>query len=150
MSAIGDRGKATEKAVQKVLDAFNSQYADVTYHRYPDARAARGALAAQPSDYLVAARGTAYHLEAKELEHDYRLPKDKLAQLPKLKKFKLAGMDFAVITYHTEIKKWRCIPSTFFVGDVPPSWDLREFPTYASAELALLATGWFSSTNVQQ
>lgn len=145
MSAIGQRGKYAEKKVEALLKSYNERWADVTWHRYPDARSARGALKAQPCDYLVAAHGRAYHLEVKETEHEYRLPKDKISQIPVLRKFALAGLSFAVIVHHSTLKKWRCIPQTFFLDkEVPPSWDLREFPLLDSEEEALRATGWFA------
>ncbi|UCV26708.1 hypothetical protein [Ferribacterium limneticum] len=143
MSTIGQRGKLAEKKVDEVLKRFNEMYLGVAYHRYPDARSARGSLKAQPADYLVASAPKAYHLEVKEMAHDFRLPKDKIAQLPLLKKFKLAGIDFGVIILHTETKLWRYVPASHFAGPVQPSWDCSEFPTYATAEEALRATGWF-------
>lgn len=143
MSTLGQRGKATEKAVEKVLTRWNNEVLEFAWHRLPDTRSARSFLKAQPADYYLAVMGEAYHLEAKESQHEFRLAKDKVAQLPVLRKFAIAGMPFAVVVHHTTLDKWRCIPHSFFDGDIPPSWDLRQFPLLDSAEAALMATGWF-------
>lgn len=146
MTRYADRGKEAEKAVQKVLEHHNSAWFDFTFNRYPDARSARGALAAQPADFLVAAGGKAYHLEVKETLHAFRLTRDKISQLPTLKKFAMAGIGFAVAVYHSDLKKWRCIPQEFFIGkEVPASWDLSQFPLLDSAEEVVAATGWLTS-----
>lgn len=147
MSTTGTRGKAAEKAVEKVLTGYNEKLLAFAWHRLPDARAARGRLKAQPADYYLAVAGRAYHLEIKETSHSSRLAKDKLAQIPLLRKFNLAGMPFAVLVYHTELKRWRSIPGTFFDGDIPPSWDLSSFPLLDSAEAAFQATGWLTQSN---
>jgi hypothetical protein len=68
-------GKVAEKAVQGWLEKTSASRRDFAFHRYPDARAARGALAAQPSDFLVAYKKLGvFHLEVKETEQQYRLP----------------------------------------------------------------------------
>lgn len=141
-TAIGDRGKWAESQVVTILDDLNDRLA-VTYHRYPDARSARGGgIAAQPADYLVAAYGKSFHLEVKETEHDYRLKRDKIKQLPKLHKFEKCGMDFVAVVYHSQIERWRCVPSNHLpMGET--SWDLRDLPTFETAHEAVMATGWF-------
>ena len=144
MSTLGQRGKVAEKAVEKVLTACNNRVLEFAWHRLPDTRSARSFLQAQPADYYLAVRGRAYHLEVKETEHAYRIGRDRISQVPVLRKFAVAGMPFAVVVFHSTLRKWRCIPGAFFEGEIPPSWDLSQFPLLDSADEALLATGWFT------
>jgi hypothetical protein len=140
----GDRGKWAEKQIQDLLIAFNRKWIDVTYHRLPDARAARGALAAQPADFIVAAHGHGYFLEVKETQELHRLPRDKVKQIPDLRKFALAGMGFAVLVFHSAMEKWRCVPQDVFMSDAFPTvYDLSHLELYDTPEAALLATNWF-------
>ena len=143
MTSIGQRGKSTEKEVEKLLTAWNNQVLEFAWHRMPDSRSARSFLKAQPADYLIAAFGNGYFMEVIATEHEYRLPREKISQTQTLNKFRTAGIDYAVIVHHTTLGKWRCIPGSFFEGDIPPSWDLRQFPLLANAREALIATGWF-------
>lgn len=145
MSDKNDKGKWAEKQIQDLLVAYNRRFLDVTFHRLPDARAARGALAAQPADFLLAAHGRGYFLEVKETAQLHKLPRDKVSQAPELRKFALAGMGFAVLVYHSALDQWRCIPQEVFMGDLPASWDISHLELYDTPEKALLATGWFTT-----
>ena len=136
-----NRGKSAEKSVDAVLKKWNN-LAAFAYHRLPDARSARGALAAQPADFYFCSKGVFGHLEVKETEHEYRLAKDKVSQLAILKKFSMAGAVSLVLVHHSTLKKWRVLYAGGLASDVP-SWDLREVQTYDSAEDALVATGYF-------
>lgn len=144
MNAVGQRGKKAEKVVEALLKAWNTREG-FAFHRYPDARAARGALAAQPADFLIAVqpRG-ALHLEVKETKHEFRLARDKVSQVPVLNKFALAGVPFLVLVHHTETGIWRVVDDQLFRGTTPASWDLRPYPTFASAREALLSTEFFN------
>lgn len=132
-------GKETESLVEGVLRDQN-RFVEFAWHRMPDAKAARGALAAQPADYLIACRGRGFFLEVKALKHEYRLPKDRVSQLATLKKFGLAGVTGLVMIHHYLIGQWRIVPAANLTTDVP-SWDLSERPTYGSPHEALRAGG---------
>lgn len=132
-------GKETEKLVEDVLRDQN-RFVEFAWHRLPDAKAARGALAAQPADYLIACRGRGFFLEVKALKHEFRLPKDRVSQLPTLKKFGLAGVSGLVMIHHYTIGQWRIVPASSMQTDVP-SWDLSSWPTYASPQLAMCVMG---------
>ena len=141
---IADRGKWAEKEVQKHLDVLNNQYHDFAYDRQPDARAAGGRLKAALCDFLWWWRAGTTHrvsglLEVKETKHDYRLAKDKLDQLPRMRKVRNAGGYGLVLVYHSTIGKWRSIPVEWFNGPIPPSWDLSDVPTHDTAQKALEA-----------
>lgn len=150
-ASIGNRGKWAEKQVRDFLEALNNDRLDFAYHRLPDPRAARGVLAAQPSDFMaqvgdsVAGKATFYFIEVKETEHDYRLPYTKIRQYAILRKWMLAGAMPFVITFHSIIEKWRVM----FLDELverreaatgnTASWDLRDFNTYSTLDEALAA-----------
>lgn len=134
----GDRGKFAEKQVADVLDRFNDEYVTFAFERLPDARAARGRLKRQLSDFIVESNGVFYPFEVKETGHDFRLTKDKIEQLPRLKKWRLAGARPVVMIYHSNLGQWR-LPhfDVFLPTPVPPSWNLIDEPLYDSAEEAM-------------
>ena len=76
-------GKETEKIVEKLFVEWNHSQS-FAWQRMPDARAARGRLAAQPADYLYRCGKHAGFIEVKALKHECRLPKDRVSQLPTL------------------------------------------------------------------
>lgn len=131
-------GKETERLVEQLLDEENTRRADFAWHRFPDSRAAGRVIAAQPSDYLVANGKKGLLLEAKALSHPYRLPKDKVRQLATMHKFDAAGVRGVIVVHHYLEGVWRCFRATDLELGLP-SWDLRPFPTFPSAELALSA-----------
>lgn len=145
--AIGQRGKFAEKEVEKLFSHLNDRVLNFAYERLPDARSAGGRLKAQLCDFLAwwqycgGERGEdisiSYQIEVKEIAHAFRLPRDKLGQLPKLRKIRRAGGVGIVIIYHTSTEMWRAIPLGFFNGEAPPSWDLSGVPKYASLAEAL-------------
>ena len=59
-----DIGKWFEGKIQAALKEIESER-DSTFHRYPDTRAARNPLPAQPGDFLLAIDGLAILIEAK-------------------------------------------------------------------------------------
>lgn len=131
-------GKETERLVEQLLDEENTRRADFAWHRFPDSRAAGRVIAAQPSDYLVANGKRTFLLEAKAMSHPYRLPKDKVRQLATMHKFDAASTKGVIVVNHYLEGVWRCFRATDLeLGR--PSWDLRPFPTFPSAALALSA-----------
>ena len=132
-------GKETETLVQDVLKAANN-LSNFAWHRLPDAKAARGAMAAQPADYMFRFGNIAGFLEVKALKHDYRLPASRLTQLPVLNKWALAGNQNYVLINHYMIGQWRIINTAELEFGVP-SWDLRSYEVYSTPEEALRAKG---------
>lgn len=143
LKTIGQRGKFAEKEVEKLLTHLNDRVLNFAWERLPDARAAGGRLKAQLCDYLAwwhhsgQASGVSFQIEVKEIAHAFRLPKDKLNQLPKLRKIRRAGGIGIVIVYHTSTMLWRVMPLEFFNGEAPPSWDLSGVPQFPSLDMAL-------------
>ncbi len=134
-------GKETEKLVEKIFAEWNHSQG-FAFHRLPDARAAMGRLAAQPADYLYRCGPNAGFIEVKALKHEYRLPKDRVSQLPTLLKWNLAGSDDMILVYHYMIDKWRWV-FPYQLDPSAASWDLRDFVTFDSAEEALKSSGYF-------
>lgn len=143
--AVGQRGKDAEKEVKGVLEEWNN-LANFAYDRLPDARMARGRMKSALSDFLVwyAPGGHRFNmpLEVKSTEHDYRLKKDALEQLPRLKKAAMSGAFPVVLVYFKGIDKWRVADHTFFAPGLP-SWDMSELPVFGTPKEALQSTGLF-------
>lgn len=134
-------GKETERLVEDLFTRWNALQS-FTFHRLPDAKSARGRVAAQPADYIYRHGKFAGFLEVKALKHPYRLPAERVTQLPTLKKWGLAGSNDLVLVHHYMESAWRILNPRKLDPTVP-SWDLREVPTFPSAEEALLSTEYF-------
>jgi len=131
-----DRGKSEEKEVHGVLERLSAARADFDYLRLPDAKSAMGRVKAMPADFeFFSPRGHGL-IEVKSTEHDYRLSRDKVTQLPMMRKRILAGGRCVVLVYHSMVKKWRRI-NVGVLDPTAPSWDLSTFTTYDSAEAAM-------------
>ena len=135
-------GDATEKLVEALFKQWN-QRQSFAWHRLPDAKAARGRMAAQPADYIYRSNDMSGFIEVKALKHPYRLPAARVSQLPTLLKWSLAGNADIVLVHHYMEGIWRAISPKFLKTDVP-SWDLSPFPTHTTAEAALLSTGFIA------
>ena len=139
--SISNTGKKAEKLVEAVLKKWNGR-SGFAYFRLPDSRAARNFLTAQPGDFAYYCGPRAGILEVKSTQHPYRLAKDKISQLPTLKKLSAAGAANLVLVQHTTENVWRILYPGGLDSSVP-SWDLRAVETYPDAESALLSTGYF-------
>lgn len=139
MSMHADKGKATEKRVQVYLESRSRASTDFAWHRFPDSRAARGALAAQPSDFLVGIAGAMTFLEVKETKEKHRLPKASVSQYGALLKWHLAGFRVLVVVYRSELQDWTYLDNDDLFGyDVcPPSFPFHVSRTYPN-DLVLL------------
>lgn len=135
-------GNEVEALVEKILKDFNTRLA-FAWHRLPDTKSARlNTIAAQPADYIYRCGDVAGFIEVKALGHPYRLPKDNLTQLPTLRKWGYAGSNDVILVYHYLRGHWRHL-HPLWLDPSKPSWDLREFAYYYTAEDALKATGFF-------
>lgn len=134
----GDAGKWAELQVQKWLDAESNANASFAFHRFPDARAARGALASQPSDHLVVHRGEVTFLETKETAEKTRLPRSKISQYGSLMKMNWAGARVLVIVHRSEFKDWIILHNRhLFFNDTPASFPFAGLSTYPTAAAVL-------------
>jgi hypothetical protein len=131
---IADRGKYAEGKTREVLEHFKRQYAAFDYERVYDARSSMGRLPKRPGDFEFYAPKTHGLIEAKEVDHAFRLPAKNLTQIPKLRMRELAGGLIFVLVYFTPVDRWRSIPLNWLqLRQAQPSWDLTEFRLLASA-----------------
>ena len=140
-----DPGKWAEGEVEDWLDARANRELGFAYHRFPDARAARGALASQPADFLVARRWRpvgnegphyqrSYFLEVKETANPRRLPRGKISQYGRLKVFNYAGVKPLVLIYASAHQAWCLLtaPDLFAQEDCPTSFPFLDKKMYAT------------------
>ena len=138
MSNLGTRGKWAEKQVLEWLGPRSDNDIKFAFHRLPDARSARGALASQPADYYVMHNGQFTHLEVKETEHPLRLVRGKVSQYGTLKKFWLAGGKTNLVVYRSHSDTWTFFTTEelFKANSEPPTSFVfvvgRDFPTAAA------------------
>lgn len=130
-----DPGQWAEKQAKDWMDRQSSKVASFVYHRYPDAKAARGALSAQPADYLVSTQGRILHLEIKETKELNRLPKVKVRQYGMLQKWWWGNVAPYVVVYRSAAKDWTYLSSDelFCFDECPASFDMTNRPKFNTA-----------------
>lgn len=142
---FADRGVVAEKAVQGYLDWWQGRSAYREYNRLTDSKAAGRIIKAAPADFeyyqgSIVDNPPAFGLiEVKETKHGYRLDRDKLPQLARLRKREKVGGRCPVVIFHSTIEKWRCIPRASDLmefGD-KGSWNLSGLPTFDTVDAAL-------------
>lgn len=135
-----DPGKWAEKQAQGWLESASQQSQHFAWHRYPDSKAARGVIGAQPADFLVSfGSGNTFHLEVKETKQINRLPKAKISQFGMLLKFHWAGITPYVLIYRSEMRDWVYLgPDQLFMYETcPPSFDMTHQQVFHSCADAL-------------
>ena len=126
-----DRGKRAEKMVQDYLQKLSERDANFDYLRLPDSKSAMGRFKSMPADFSWYYPGRHGLIEVKETQHDYRIAKDKIPQLARMKKRVLAGGLCLILVYHSTTKLWRCLNAETLPLIERGSWDLSDYPTYA-------------------
>jgi penicillin-binding protein-related factor A (putative recombinase) len=126
-----NRGKEAEGLVKRHLTKLSEQ-SHTTFYRFPDARA--GSLQTAPADFMLVHVGRLILLEVKEVNHSYRLPHGNLTQVPKLRRFEMAGAVGIVLVYFKPEKAWRVAPVDYFLETSGGSWDMREIPLKSLAD----------------
>lgn len=135
---FADRGKAAEKKVHEALTAWAADIGSREFNRLLDARAAGRVVKAAPADFEFFSAGTHGLVEVKSVQHDFRLPRGSVTQIPRLRKRAMAGGVCLVLVYHSTLKLWRAVPVSYLMeGGDKGSWDLRNFETHTSAGAAL-------------
>ncbi|WP_152681303.1 hypothetical protein [Oligella urethralis] len=117
--------------VHNYLQSLSERVAEFDYERLPDARSAMGRFKSMVGDFAWFYPGRHGVIEVKETQHDYRLAKDKLPQLARLKKRVLAGGTCLILVYHSTANVWRCLDAAKLPLIERGSWDLREMPTFS-------------------
>lgn len=147
VSRFADRGKKAEDAAQKALTDWETNLmasgsARCDWARLVDTKAAGRILKAAAADFEWFYSGFAVlrHglIEVKQTEHEYRLARDKVPQLARLRRRAAAGGHCLVLILHSETGEWRCVDTGWLVlPNDKGSWDLRKVPTWPSARAAL-------------
>lgn len=132
-------GSEVERLVQNVFKEWEKKQGFAS-HRLPDAKAARGSLKAQPADFLIANQSQVSFIEVKALKHERLLPKDRISQLPTLKKFEETAMRSYVLVFQYLEGLWR-IESVEHIEFGVPSWNVTNWPTFSTPEDALRSVG---------
>lgn len=99
MANARNDGKYLEEAVEEFLDKFSSS--GQKYRRLPDARAARGRIPRQPSDFFLSSYVNGpMHLECKTSKSKTRrLSSGEFPQYPDMKAWDAAGVRGAVLIH---------------------------------------------------
>lgn len=140
------RGTKAEDLVQGYLERWGAARPDREYERLTDAKAAGRILKAAAADFAFYSPQGFGLIEVKETEHEYRLQRSKVPQLPRLRRRELSGGNCAVLIYHSTLKVWRVALARALAADTPDgfgrgSWNLsirQTFPTPAAALAAAL------------
>jgi len=142
-SRFADRGKKAEEAVQRFLTDWASQSSTREYNRLVDSKAAGRIIKAAAADFeycCKTAYGEEFHglIEVKETEHEYRLSKDKLPQLPRLRKRQKCGGRCFVLVFHSTLGMWRALTVPYLEGPSDKgSWNLSNVPLHSNVASAL-------------
>lgn len=132
------RGVAAETVVAAYLKSWTEYDSGREANRLTDSKAAGRIIKAAPADFDFYGCGEFGLIEVKETEHEYRLARAKISQLPRLRLRASAGGRGIVLIHHTTLAQWRSIFATDLMqfGD-KGSWNLEDYPLHASAGSAL-------------
>lgn len=143
--AFANRGVYAEKKVKEYLEGWQERSPYREFNRMTDSKAAGRIIKAAAADFdyfCVTKEMARFHglIEVKETEHDYRLARDKVPQLPRLRKRQKCGGRSYVVVYHSKLCMWRVatVPYLAETGD-KGSWNLINMPTYPTCGHALRA-----------
>lgn len=140
-SQFADRGKDAEKKVHEALTAWAGEIGSREFNRLMDTRAAGRIVKAAAADFEFFCTGVHGLIEVKSVQHDFRLPRGSVTQIPRLRKRALAGGVCVVVVYHSTLKLWRAVSVDYLMeGGDKGSWDLRNVETHESAAAALAST----------
>lgn len=140
-NSFAHRGKKAEDAVAKFLTSWVGESQHREFNRMVDAKAAGRTIKAAAADFEffcnddVTAHGL---IEVKETEHEYRLARDKVPQLPRLRKRTKCGGWCFVLVLHSTTNLWRVAKAEVLAvtGD-KGSWNLTDYPTFKTPGEAL-------------
>ena len=139
-SKLADRGKKAEDAAHKFLAEWEVANPRREVNRLPDTKAAGRIIKAAPADFEFYSQDGFGLLEVKSTEHAYRLARDKVPQLARMRKRAKCGGICIVLVHHSLSKTWRCIDVEWMASKGPvPSWVLASFPEFPTPAEALQA-----------
>lgn len=140
--ALANRGVFAEKKVQDYLTWWMAASPWREFNRMVDSKSAGRIIksAAADFEYFTDCNEDHAHglIEVKQTEHDYRLARDKVSQLPRLRKREKCGGESYVVIYHSTLKKWRAVGVKYLTdtGD-KGSWNLTNLPLFDTCDAAL-------------
>ena len=141
-SKHANKGKDAEKLVAKFLEEWAACSPQRSYERLIDAKAAGRTIKASAADFCCWSFTPLGHytvfVECKETLHQYRLAKDKVPQLPRLRKLAQCGCTCLILVFHSTLNAWRVVKAEELEVGVP-SWDLSCKPLHPTPGAALQA-----------
>lgn len=140
-SKHANRGKKAEDTVHDFLKEWESKDTHREAERLLDSKAAGRIVKAAAADFAFYAVADAPRfglIEVKETEHNYRLSRSKVPQLPRMRKRAKSGGWCFVLVHHSLTKLWRVVSTDWMVlnGD-KGSWDLTGQPSFQTPGEAL-------------
>ena len=142
-----NRGAYAEKKVKEYLDVWQTGSNYREFNRLTDSKAAGRIIKAAVADFeyfFHDFESSPQHglIEVKQTEHDYRLARGNVSQLARLRKREKCGGKSFVVIYHSALRRWRITGTEYLAtqGD-KGSWNLADFPTYATCGEALQSVG---------
>ena len=145
--SLANRGDWAEKKIKAYLEWWQAQDPRREYTRLVDTKAAGRIIKAAAADFEYFTIGDGHEhvrnavhglIEVKETAHDYRLGRERVSQLPRIRKREKCGGTSYVLVYHTGIKKWRGMDVPFLMADNDKgSWDMRKLPLFDTCDEAL-------------
>ena len=145
-ATLGTRGKWCESKVRGALKDLSVNQG-FNFMRLPDARA--GSFTPTTADFLVGHktpyRRKAWMLEAKEVEHEFRLPRKNYPQdqRSRVRSWEMAGFESLVVVaflplkgaaYKATTPMFRATNLAYYTGDDTSSWDMRDLPLLTLAQ----------------
>ena len=139
--AFANRGKYAEDKVHQFLQGWVDDDPHREASRLVDTKAAGRTIKAAKADFeYFTSVDEPLHglLEVKQTEHDYRLERSKVTQLPGLRKREKVGGVCIVVVYHSSIRCWRAVTAGWLhLNGDKGSWNLQAIPTFLTAGQAL-------------
>lgn len=133
---FSNRGKKSEDAMAKFLSEWAGPTREA--NRLVDSKAAGRIIKAAAADFEYFSPHGHGLVEVKETEHEYRLSRDKVPQLARLRKRTNCGGICLVAVFHSTLRQWRIVDSTYLAetGD-KGSWNLTKVPAYSDLATAM-------------
>jgi hypothetical protein len=137
-NSLADRGKKAEEAVKKALANWEKASSDREVERLLDTRAAGRTVKAAAADFAFYSGGAHGLIEVKSTEHEFRLARPNITQLPRMRKRELCGGVCLVLVHHSTLNLWRVATVEYLstTGD-KGSWNLMDLRTYETPGNAL-------------
>lgn len=137
-SKFANRGKRSEDAMAKFLNLWAFQSPNREVNRLVDSKAAGRIIKSAAADFEFFCPDGHGLIEVKETEHEYRLARDKVPQLARLRKRTNCGGAGLVAVFHSTTKLWRVVSAPYLMatGD-KGSWNLSSVAAHGDLATAM-------------